>query len=76
MPGVSHVTNWPYQVVGAGFGLLGIAFIVVGFLRARAVDRAVERGEFPRLDEWLELALIAAGAALGIGTVLLVVLQT
>jgi putative membrane protein len=76
VPGVSHVTNWPYQVIGAGFGLLGIAFIVVGFLRSRGIERAVQRGEFPRLDERLELALIVAGVALGIGTVLLVVLQT
>ena len=59
-----------------GFGLLGIAFIVVGFLRARGIEQAVARGEFPRLDERLELALIMAGVALGIGTVLLVVLQT
>ena len=41
VPGVAHVTKWPYELVGAGFGLLGIAFIVVGYLRVRAVERAV-----------------------------------
>ena len=33
VPGVSHVTRWPYEAVGAGFGLLGVAFIVLGYAR-------------------------------------------
>jgi putative membrane protein len=74
VPGVSNVTRWPYQVVGAGFGILGVAFIAVGFARVRIVERALARGEFPRLDERVELALIVTGVALGIGTILLVVL--
>ena len=72
VPGVSHVTKWPYQLMGTGFGILGIAFIVAGFLRVRSVERALARGEFPRLDERLELALIVSGVVLGIGTVVLV----
>jgi putative membrane protein len=72
VPGVSHVTKWPYEVVGTGFGILGIAFIVAGYLRVRGVERALARGEFPRLDARLELALIVAGVALGLGTIALV----
>ena len=34
--------SWPYEVVGAGYGLLGIAFIVIGQLRVRSVERAVD----------------------------------
>jgi putative membrane protein len=73
VPGVSHVTKWPYELVGAGFGLLGVVFIAAGYVRVRAVERALARGEFPRLDPRLELALIAAGIVLGLGTVALVV---
>src|SRR5215475_10386512 len=50
VPGVENVTRWPYQVVGAGFGMLGVAFIAVGYARVRIVERALARGEFPRLD--------------------------
>jgi putative membrane protein len=73
VPGVSHVTKWPYEVVGAGFGLLGIAFVLVGHNRVRAVERAVARGEFPPLDERLELALVVAGVGLALATIALVV---
>src|SRR3954466_8633499 len=44
VPGVSDVTAWPYQVVGAGFSLLGIAFIWVGYTRVRAVEKALAQG--------------------------------
>jgi hypothetical protein len=73
VPGVSDVTKWPYEVVGAGFGLLGVAFICVGYARVRGVEAALARGEFPRLDARIELALIVAGIALGLGTIALVV---
>jgi putative membrane protein len=73
VPGVSNVTRWPYQLVGAGFGILGIGFIAVGFARLRIVERALARGEFPRLDERVELVLIVAGVVLGAATVALVV---
>lgn len=72
VPGVSDVTEqWPYQVVGAGFGL---ACIVIAHLRVRAVERAVDRGGFARLDTRLEQALLAVGVALGLASVLLVAL--
>ena len=72
VPGVADVTKWPYELVGAGFGVLGIAFILAGYLRVRHVERAIARGEFPRLDERLEFALITAGIVLGLATIVLV----
>jgi putative membrane protein len=74
VPGVADVTNWPYQVVGAGFGLLGVAFIAIAHVRVRTVERAVDRGEFARLDERLSLALLVAGLVLGVAAILLVLL--
>jgi putative membrane protein len=72
VPGVSDVTTWPYQLVGAGFGLLGIAFIGVGYLRVKGVERALARGDYARLDDRIELALLVAGFVLGLAAVLLV----
>jgi putative membrane protein len=74
VPATSHVTRWPYELVGAGFGVLGVAFIAAAFVRARAVERALDRGEFVRLDERASLAFVVLGTALGVATILLVVL--
>ncbi len=73
VPGVSHVTKWPYEAVGAGYGLLGIAFMTAGHLRIRSVEQALRRGEFLHVDDRLMTALLAAGLILGVATVGLVV---
>jgi putative membrane protein len=73
VPGVSNVTQWPYQVVGAGYGLLGLAFMLVAHVRVRMVERAVDRGEFARMDGRLSLALLVAGLVLGASAIALVV---
>ncbi len=73
VPGLTDVTRWPYELVGAGYGFLGVAFIGVGYIRVRTVERAVARGDFPRLDARLELALIAMSLILGFATIALVV---
>jgi len=73
VPGVTDVTKWPYELVGAGYGVLGVAFIVLAHVRVRAVEAAVDRGEFARIDGRWTTALLAAGAVLGIGAIVLVV---
>ncbi len=73
VPGITDVTRWPYELVGAGYGVLGIGFMVVGHLRVRAVESAVDRGDFARLDQRLGLALMVIGFVLGCATILLVV---
>jgi putative membrane protein len=72
VPGVSDVTSWPYQLVGAGFGLLGLCFIVVAHVRTRTVEEAVDRGEFARLDPRLTSGLLFVGLLLGGASILLV----
>ncbi len=73
VPGITGATEWPYQVVGAAYGLLGIGFMVVAHLRVRAVERAVDAGSFARLDERLGTGLLAIGVVIGTATVALVV---
>ena len=43
---LNHPTRWPYIVVGAGYGALGVAIAVYGLTRHQAVNRAVTTGEF------------------------------
>ena len=73
VPGVSDVTSWPYQVVGAAYGVVGVGFMLVAHVRVRMVERAVDRGDFARLDERLSAAFLAVGVALGTATIALVV---
>jgi putative membrane protein len=73
VPGVTNVTRWPYEVVGAGFGIFGVAFMVLAHVRMRVVEAAVDRGEFARLDARWTMVLLVAGAMLGIASVVLVV---
>jgi putative membrane protein len=72
-PDVSNVTRWPYEVVGAGFGVLGIAFIWFAYARARAVEEALDRGSFAPMGHRLPLGLLIAGAVLGAAAVFVVI---
>ncbi|HWB21475.1 MAG TPA: DUF202 domain-containing protein [Gaiellaceae bacterium] len=76
VPGVANVTKWPYEALGACYGLLGLAFLLAGHVRIRSVEQALQRGEFPHVDERVMTGLLAAGVALGLGTVALVLLGT
>ena len=73
VPGVTHVTKWPYELVGAGFGVFGIVFMALAHVRMREVEKAVDRGEFARLDARWTLVMLVIGVVLGIGSVVLVV---
>jgi putative membrane protein len=70
-PQVSHVVRWPYEIAGAGLAVLGIAFILIGYVRTRAVERALDRGEFTPLGVRLPLTLLIAGLAIGTATLLI-----
>jgi putative membrane protein len=72
-PDVSNVSRWPYELVGAAFGVLGIAFIWFAYARARAVEEALNRRSFAPLGTRLPLSLLVAGAVLGIAVVALVI---
>ena len=72
-PDVSNVTRWPYELIGAGFGVLGIAFIWLGYVRARAVEEALDRGSFAPVGVRLPRALLVAGGLLGMAVVLAVI---
>jgi putative membrane protein len=65
-------TGWAYEAVGAGFALLGIACLVYGLRRQRAVEQALDRGGFESPSPQMAFALTAAGIALGIAAVLLI----
>jgi putative membrane protein len=72
LPGHTGSAHWPYQVVGVGFGLLGIAALVVGLQRTRAVEAALDRGAFAPISGPLLAVLAGAGLLLGLGVIALI----
>jgi uncharacterized membrane protein YidH (DUF202 family) len=64
---------WPYAVLGAGYALLGIAFIGYGLWRGREVDRALRLGRWVNLDDRFMWGLGLVTMLLGVATVALIV---
>ena len=72
-PGLAGGAVWPYRVLGAAFGVLGVAMAGCAVARHRNVERALAGGDYAPLDERVALALAGATVVLGIATVALVV---
>ena len=66
------VEAWPYELLGAGFAALGVAFVLYGWVRQRAVDRALAAGEYAAPSGAAVARFTAAGLALGLGVRLVV----
>ncbi|HEX5782861.1 MAG TPA: DUF202 domain-containing protein [Solirubrobacteraceae bacterium] len=75
VPALTDVTRWPYVVVGAGFAVLGVAFVAYGFRRQRLVEQAVARGEYVRPDERLLAWMTGVGVLLGVLLLVIVLVE-
>jgi putative membrane protein len=73
VPELSSGASWPYELLGVGYSLLGIAFIAYGLRRQYAVEAAVRRGEWAPLDGRVATTITAAGILLGAATIVVVV---
>jgi putative membrane protein len=65
-------TQWPYTVLGIGFGGLGTLCIGYAEQRRRAVDAALRRGEFADPSPVVTLILSGVGVLLGLGLIVLI----
>ena len=72
VPELSSGASWPYELLGAGYSLLGIAFIFYGHRRQHAVETALRLGAWAPLDARVAAALTATGISLGAATVVVV----
>jgi len=72
VPGLVNETDtWPYQVIGAGFALLGMGCIGYALRRERQVEAALMRGDFVPPDRAWTLVMTVVGIALGAVTLVL-----
>jgi putative membrane protein len=76
VPELSSGASWPYELLGVGYALLGIALIFYGHRRQQTVEAALRRGEWAPIDARATAALTAAGIVLGAATILAVLLAS
>jgi inner membrane protein YidH len=65
-------TTWPFIVLGAGYGLLGVLIVAYGLYRGREVDRAIRAGRWLTLDDramWLIGGLAIALGVIAVGAI-------
>jgi inner membrane protein YidH len=65
--------NWPYEVLGIGFAIIGVICFGYGHLRRIHVDRAVRQGEFAELSHTVTVLISIGGVLLGAGLVALII---
>jgi putative membrane protein len=75
IPELGGGPDWPYAVIGAGYAVLGVGFILYGSWRERAVRQAIERGDFAYPDRRIFATLTSLAVLLGIATFVLVVAE-
>ncbi len=59
-------SDWPFVVLGAGYGVLGVVIVAYGLFRGREVDRAIREGRYAPLDAGAMWLLGALAIALGV----------
>lgn len=67
------LTAWPYVALGVAFAVYGVALIWYGSSRARALDLALDRGDYARPGALVSAGLALAGGMLGVATGVLIV---
>jgi putative membrane protein len=72
VPGVTDVSKWPFEILGAGFAVLALIFAVGGARRFVSVERALDEGRFSALTPREATAVAVVATALGIATLVLV----
>ena len=73
LPELIDGTTWPYVVLGTGYGALALALMGAAAVRQARVRDALRRDAFEALSNGWLLAFTAAGMALTVFTMALVI---
>ena len=76
VPSVSDTaTPWPYEVIGAGYALLGVVTLGYAVVRRRDLERALPLGEYVPADDRVMVGTLLGAAVLGLATAVLIVIS-
>jgi inner membrane protein YidH len=75
VPELSSGAAWPFEAVGVAFGVVGVLFIAYAYVRQKAVEDALARGEYAPFEVRTALVFAALGVVLGIGTIAVILVQ-
>jgi putative membrane protein len=76
VPALTDVARLPYTILGAGFAILGLVFVMYAAIRHSELERAVSQGEFIAPDKRFMTALALFGFALGAFLLVLVLVES
>jgi putative membrane protein len=76
VPEVSSGAAWPFEVLGIAFGIVGVLMIAYAYARQTRVEEALQRGEYAPLDLRVGLFFAAIGILLGLGTIIIIFVQS
>lgn len=76
IPELSHGASWPFELIGTAYGLSGIGLIAYGYIRQRQVEEALARGDYSPFDSRAGLAFTMLGVILGLGTILIILIES
>ena len=69
VPALTHRDRGPYLALGVAFAALGLAFVVFGTMRHRALRTALEGGRYREADPRVVLAFTVAIVLLALATI-------
>ena len=75
VPAITHGAQWPFRVVGIGYGLLAAAALVIGAVRQRMTADALRQGSYAELSTPVVMWLTAAAVMLSLGAVVIVAVR-
>jgi putative membrane protein len=75
VPELSAGSAWPFEALGVAFVLVGLLFIAYAYLRQQRVEEALARGGYAPFDTREGLIFAALGVVLGIGTIVVILVQ-
>ena len=76
VPSLLHVSAAPFVALGIGYALLGLALVVVGARRDRAVTRQIAAGRLQTLHVRVVWGISGALLILGLATLVLVAVES
>lgn len=73
LPALTPGARWGFRALGIGYALMSVAMLLIGADRQRRATSAIRRGSFEELTTPLVAWLTAAGVALSVAVMLLLV---